>query len=234
MKKRVIIRKPDPATFRQVTFPSFDRRPSNYFRDLIAEDTEERAAPHTVADAQAIAATEVERERRKLKAAATREAEARYAEGVKRGREESAAELSAALDLLKQYAQLLLAEKAELRKTAESRAIELAIEIGREIIGAEFSIRPAAVVETVERALRSTVDASAVTLRVAADDLAVLEDAARKWMGAAGLPAQIELRADTTLRPGDCFIDSATGTVDARIESQLQHLREGLLRDHTS
>jgi flagellar biosynthesis/type III secretory pathway protein FliH len=214
---------------RTIDFKSFDRKPYNYFKDVIADEADAPLAMPRV-DVQAVVDTELARERERLKAEFGTEASARFQAGVEDGRRSASAELAAALDLLKQYGSVLSAERAELRKQADQHAIQFAIDIAREIIGVELELRPDAVADAVEHALRSAADASSVTLRVAAEDLQALEAATKKWIGSAGLPAQIELRTDASLKHGDCFIDSAAGTVDARLESQLKHLRDGLLR----
>ncbi|MBI5058304.1 hypothetical protein HZB60_00825 [candidate division KSB1 bacterium] len=230
MPNPVIIPAAKGAQLKKVHFPSFERKPANYFKDIITDEAVGAPADVPPQELHAAISSEVERERRIMRVAAKRDAEQQFNAGVAEGRNHAAAEISAAVELLKQYAQVLLAERGELRKAAEKHAVELAVEIAREVIGTELSIRPPAVAEAVEHALRNAADASAVTLRVSKEDVALLDDAAKKWIGAAGLPAQIELRADATLSRGDCYIDSAAGTVDARIESQLLHLRDGLLR----
>jgi flagellar assembly protein FliH len=68
-------------------------------------------------------------------------------------------------------------------------------------------------------------NANSVTLRVHPEDLRLLEGARERLTaeGISGTP--IDFKADSTIGRGGCLIDTESGLLDARLDSQLERLR---------
>jgi flagellar assembly protein FliH len=73
---------------------------------------------------------------------------------------------------------------------------------------------------------------SRLVVRVAEGDHDIIRDALAA-ADAPALPNLLELLADPLVAPGGCLVESDTGTLDARLQTQLQQLMQILL-DHRS
>ena len=67
-----------------------------------------------------------------------------------------------------------------------------------------------------------------LTVRVSPEDLPHIENARQKF-DAAGRGRFIDFIADQAVKFGGCIIESDSGTIDARLETQLKILENALL-----
>ncbi len=129
-------------------------------------------------------------------------------EGLERAREEAATLLLSARR-----------ERDRILTSAREDVARVAVLAAERIVAAELALSPERVRDIVERALQPTRRAERVTLRVHPEDAELLER----------LPPNVEVVPDPALQRGGCLVSSERGEVDARIEVQLQALREALL-----
>lgn len=122
------------------------------------------------------------------------------------------------------------AEHEKLRQQAEQDMVTLAFHIARRLIGHAIEVEPMVVRDIVGEALVTARGRRQILLRIHPDDLEVVEknrdDYARELDG---VPVQFE--ADASLERGGCVIDTESGRIDARLETQLAVLREALLNE---
>jgi flagellar assembly protein FliH len=204
-------------------FEKFGVRPVNYFRGIapashgasglggadVTQDIEQRLEVHRQASLQ-----EQQRAHRQG-----------FDEGLAKGRKEGHQQVQPAIDLLQDWNRIIQAEKDELARRYETEVLELGFLIARKILGEELATRPDAIVGVVRQALRKVLNANSVTLRVHPDDLKLLEGAQERLTaeGSSGIP--IDFKADSAIARGGCLIDTESGLLDARLDSQLERLR---------
>jgi type III secretion protein L len=162
------------------------------------------------------------------------EAEAR---ALREGAERAARELREAAyqegreAALTEFAQLLLdaRERRDAAVTsAERDLLSLAVKLAEKIIGREVERDPATLADIVASALRHARQNEALTVRLNPADLPAVE-AHRARLDPAGRARFLDLVADPRVGPGGCVIESESGTVDARLETQLRVLERALL-----
>lgn len=147
-------------------------------------------------------------------------AERGYEEGLRRGEadgrkalDEEVARLGALLADLRQ-------QRAQVLDAAEDTMVEIAFAALCRLAGSEAASRDAAV-HAVRQAGADLRAGDALTVFVHPDDLAQLGGR----LGQQG----VTLLAGGGVELGGCMIDGATGTLDARLETQVQGLRAALL-----
>jgi len=151
------------------------------------------------------------------------------AEGFERGHEAGMQAAHAALE--QQYAQRLHEQTQRIERALEQaqagfdrleqhladQLLELACDLARQVVRRELQapLEPlrAVVHEALALALQ---DGRPATLRLHPDDAALLQ-ASGDW-APGGHP--LNLRPDAQLQPGDCVVESAQGSVDARLEKR--------------
>jgi type III secretion protein L len=179
-----------------------------------------RAVVDARAEARRILA-DAAREADELRERAEREAhelrEAAYQEGL----ESALAELNH-----------ILLEAHERRDSALSGAerdvLRLAVKLAEKIIGREIERDDAALADIVSAALRHARQQESLTVRVNPADLPRVQ-AHRERLDPSGRARFIDLVADPRVGHGGCVIEGESGTVDARLDTQLRVLERALL-----
>lgn len=146
-----------------------------------------------------------------------------YEEAVTRAESEHAASLSALMKLL-QGVEARLKESIE---GAENLLVEIAFE-GLCKILSEALIDRDGVVAAVRTAMVRLRDRERVVVRLSPHDLALLEGY-RDLEHETEQKSRLDWVADERIALGGCLLETSGGTLDARIETQIQSLREVLL-----
>ena len=118
----------------------------------------------------------------------------------------------------------------------EVDAAELAFEVACRVLGDAGNRRQ--LIEDMVAQAMSAVRAQPLRVRLGATDLALIEEATADGQGLRERHAHVEWIADPEVRTGGCLIDGEGGTLDARLEVQLQrllqHWKPALLRESGS
>lgn len=179
-----------------------------------------RAVVDARAEARRILA-DAAREAEELRELAAREAREARETAYREGLESALAELN----------QLLL-EAHERRDAALSGAerdvLRLAVKLAEKIIGREIERDDATLADIVSTALRHARQQEALTVRVNPADLPRVQ-AHRDRLDPSGRARFIDLVADPRVGHGGCVIEGESGTVDARLDTQLRVLERALL-----
>lgn len=119
-------------------------------------------------------------------------------------------------------------KRARILSTVEEEILKLAVKLAEKIIGSEVKQDEATRTEIVLNALRQTRQQEMLTVRVNANDLPLLERMRAK-IDNFGRAKFIDFIADQAVANGGCIIESSSGTIDARVETQLRILESALL-----
>ena len=179
-----------------------------------------RAVVEARAEARRIL-SEATREADELRERAEREARELRETAYEEGREAALSELH----------QILL-EAHERREGAlagaERDVLRLAVKLAEKIIGREIERDDVALADIVSAALRHARQQESLTVRVNPADLPRVQ-AHRDRLDPSGRARFIDLVADPRVGPGGCVIEGESGTVDARLDTQLRVLERALL-----
>lgn len=123
-------------------------------------------------------------------------------------------------------------EARELRDTAlaevERDVLRLAVRLAEKIIGREIERDDATLADIVSSALRHARQHEMLTVRVNPSDLAAVQSR-RERLDPAGRVRFLDLVPDPRVEHGGCVIESESGTINARLETQLRVLERALL-----
>lgn len=161
-----------------------------------------------------------------LVATAEQEAENIRREAYQAGREEAEQELIEHLTAIKEIRSQSLQE-------VERDVLKLSVKLAEKIIGKEIQQNEAVRGEIVFNALRQARQQEMLTVRVNTADLPIIEQL-REKIDSFGRAKYIDFVADQSVKEGGCIIESASGTIDARLETQLRILENALLAQSAS
>jgi flagellar assembly protein FliH len=151
-----------------------------------------------------------------------------FDEGFAAGVAHAQAQLEGPASAMAAAAQQLQALRGDAAASVEPAAVELALRIAEQALGAWLVADRGVVVEVVRGALRRLVERDRVLILVNPDDLEIVRDHASRLVGELGGIEHCEVQAERRVRPGGAIVRTAEGEVDATVETKLARAREVL------
>lgn len=145
-----------------------------------------------------------------------------------RGRDEARRELAVAYAALNALVSGVKKESAEMLQAIDRHSTILGLQIAKKVIGRE--VENGAVVQgVIASALAQVPSKDKLVIRLHPSDRMMLEELRNDPVqGHSLLPADATLMADNSVRKGGCVIETPIGTLDARLETQLQLIEQAL------
>jgi flagellar assembly protein FliH len=148
-----------------------------------------------------------------------------FSAGVTAGRREAEEQIRPAMDGLARN----LAELARLRDTIREEAthdlVRLAVSIAARVIHREVSLDPDALTGLVKTAFLKIQSREIQRVRMHPG----LESLVKKSLEQSGAPKNLVLMPDSGLKPGEVFLETSQGILDASVDTQLREIERGLI-----
>jgi flagellar assembly protein FliH len=151
-----------------------------------------------------------------------------FEEGFAAGVAQAQSQLDGPASALAAAADQLQAMRSDAAASVEVDAVDLALRIAEQAIGAAIAADPELVVEAVRGALRRLVERDRVLILVNPDDLELVRDHVSRLVGELGGIEHCEVQAERRVRPGGAIVRTSEGEVDATLETKLARAREVL------
>ena len=180
---------------------------------VIQADAAARVVPAVVVDATDRA--------QRLIAAAHAEADAIRAAARDEGRMQGRAELTVALlDQQRAHAQAVDA--------LEQQTLDVALLVAKRVVGEALALEPQRIAEIALPLLSRLRRARRLVLRVHPEDCAALAALLQARVERGGAQVALQVEGDITISRGGCIASSDIGTLDARVETQLEAIARAL------
>lgn len=146
------------------------------------------------------------------------------AQGIRAGEESYRAKLAR----LESLSSALQQERAEFFSRIEPELVRLSIAIAEKVIARELELRPDTVLDLLRTALKRIRDRENLRISVNPRDLEHVKQARDDLISAVDGLRKLEISEDRRVGPGGCVIESPSGTLDARINTQLDEITRAL------
>ncbi|MNV58950.1 flagellar assembly protein H [compost metagenome] len=157
-----------------------------------------------------------------------------FSKGYEEGLLDAEKEMREKLAIVMEEAQAVLTEAYKARdliiQEAEPFLVELSCEIAEKIVEKQLTIEPAFTVELIKRNLARKREQGIISLCVAPSQFAFVNAAREELTLAIDSQAELQILPDSTVKDHGCVIRSSFGSVDARIDTQLQEIKKELIR----
>lgn len=150
--------------------------------------------------------------------------DAAYREGETAGRNRASADMQPVLERLTATITEMAGLRARLRREAEADMLQLALAIARRVLRRELAIDPEALHGLVLAALEKLDLREIARVRLHPAQAAAVSALLRQ----AGAGPAVEVAPDPTLDKGAAVFETARGSLDASVETQLQEIERGL------
>ncbi len=148
-------------------------------------------------------------------------------EGILQGQAEGEARITPLADALREALDQLDALRKAALHEARMEGVKLALFIAERILGTQLRLRPDGIQGIIEKACAMAAPSRILRVKLHPDAV----EYCQKHSSLLPLPEDVVLVSDSTLACGGCVLETESGEIDARIESQLQVLLEGLERE---
>jgi flagellar assembly protein FliH len=155
-----------------------------------------------------------------------------HAEGVRDGRAQAEAELSAASRALAAALSETAALHAKLLHDAEEDLLKLAVLIARKVLLRELSCDPGILGGLVRGAVELVPDADELLVRLNPEDHPVV--ASPEFQALLRENPGISVKADLTVPRAGCLLETSRGNIDAGMDAQLDEILERLLEERSA
>ena len=116
------------------------------------------------------------------------------------------------------------------RTEAEAQLLELTLTLAEVVIRHEVSCRPEAVRETLQAALEMAADNGNLKVHLNPEDLDSIKQFLPQLEQRLNSTTRLEIEGDPAISQGGCLLETDAGIIDARLEEQLETLRQQLRR----
>lgn len=125
-------------------------------------------------------------------------------------------------------------QREKVLRDSEEDLLALAIAVARQVIHQEVMQDRGIVLRVIKAALETLSDNDELVIRVHPDDYALLTTSQNQALQQELASFRYTLKADTTIPPGCCQVDTTRGTVDASFEAQLEELYRRMREERAS
>jgi len=171
---------------------------------------------------------QAELEAQQIREQGQRDAEETYQKAHQDGLAAANAETQSMLLTAKSILEEVQAWKEAMFEQGEMMMLRLVIEIAQTMFGDGLPLDPDTLGQTFSRALNQAKTLGNLRIFVHPEDAAVLTAHWNKLQGAIG-GQQVELIPSEVIKRGGCYIEGQFGSVDARVETQFETIKESLL-----
>jgi flagellar assembly protein FliH len=147
-----------------------------------------------------------------------------YRDGLERGRDDARQVLS---DLNRAISDTV-SQREALLEEARRKVLELTLQISRKVTFDAVEVDPDVTAGMISAVIDQLVDRSHLKIKVNPKHVAIVEQHIEKFMSGSAAIKEIAIEPDPRVRYGGCFIETPSGDIDARLESQLDVIDESL------
>jgi flagellar assembly protein FliH len=176
----------------------------------------------SVSDTHRNSQGDAEREAARKLDQARREA---YAEGLAAGRQQAEEQFRPAAQGLAETLDSLARLRESIREETIQDLVHLAVSIAARVIHREVAVDPDALGGLIQAAFSKLQSREINRVRMHP----TLEPLIRKMLEQSGAPKNLVLTPDASLKPAEVFFETAQGTLDASVDTQLREIERGLI-----
>lgn len=149
--------------------------------------------------------------------------------GYQQGMEKGYGETAVLLEQAGQIVAYARQERDEIIEKCEKDVLDLAMSVAARVIHTEVTINPDIVLAVVKDAIQKAKDQEQVIIRVNPADFETIAVEKQTLQAILRRETGMEIRGDIGVEVGGCVIETDYGAIDARIDTQLETIKDALV-----
>ena len=154
-----------------------------------------------------------------------------YEEGRKAGNETGLAEARRVLQQFDQSITDAVSSRETMLEEAKQKILDLVIKISRKVTCDAVDIDREKTAAIIAGIINQLNDRSQLKILVHPEFVPIVEQNVRRYLTGSAMIKELIVEADPRVRLGGCFIQTPTGDIDARLESQFEIIESAILAD---
>lgn len=152
-----------------------------------------------------------------------------YRDGYQAGMRDAMVKADELISEMENNITSFIKEKQEFADTVEPELLKLCLDIVEKIVRHEIKTDPRVVTRVIKSCLRRIKDGDTVSIRVSKQDVEYVRAQRDELLSVAESVRAINIIDDRRISPGGCVLESFSGDLDARIETQIEQIRKKLM-----
>lgn len=152
-----------------------------------------------------------------------------YIAGQAEGKSQAYEEETSAIAEAKRILEQAYLEKERILAEAEPFLVELSMEVAKKVIASELEQRPEQVLEMAKKVLRRSRVHGNIAICVNHQYFEQVQEQRAQLLALLDGQAELAIYPDYTVQDGGCVIRTQMGSVDARVDTQLEEIKRALL-----
>ena len=163
-----------------------------------------------------------------------RQVQEAYDRGFEDGKRQAERGLANVFKALRGAVEDLSALRGDMLRETEEDILKLVFRIARKVIHQEIATDRLILAKIVSAAVNSSSERDEIVLRLNPDDHRLVSAHKNLYLNGLSEERQLEMKADGSVSPGGCIVDTVMGESDARAETQLDEMFRRLLEEKNS
>ena len=151
-----------------------------------------------------------------------------YDQGYQKGLQEGLKEAAKVLQQLDKSIKDIIGQREALLDEAREIVLDLVMKISRKVTYDAIEIDPEVTLKIINGVVNSLIDRSTLKIKVNPKHLPIIEQNINQFLKDSTTIKQISIEPDTRVEYGGCFIETPTGDIDARLQSQFDIVENAL------
>ncbi len=119
-------------------------------------------------------------------------------------------------------------QRANMLDEAREKILELVMQISKKVTFDAIEVDPKKTALMINRVIDTLIDRSRIIIKVNPSHLPIIEQNIDQFLKNSTSIKELKIEADPRVQYGGCFIETPTGDIDARLESQFEVIEEVL------
>lgn len=145
-----------------------------------------------------------------------------YTEGHAKGLQEGLAKSREVMNQMQKAIQDVVDQRESLLDEAKEHVLDLVLKTSRKVTYNAVEIDPEVTARIIRGVIDTLIDRSRLKIKVHPDHLPIIEQNVNDFLQGSTAIKEITIEADPRVAYGGCFIETPTGDIDARLESQFE------------
>jgi flagellar assembly protein FliH len=163
-----------------------------------------------------------------------RQVQESFDRGFEEGKRQAERGLTNVFKALRDAVEDTAALRGQVLRETEEDILKLVITVSRKVIHQEIATDRLILAKIVAAAVNSASERDEVVVRLNPEDYRQVSAHRQIYLNGCGDDRQLELKSDDTVSPGGCIVETATGEIDARTETQLDEVFRRLLDERNN
>ncbi len=121
-----------------------------------------------------------------------------------------------------------IGERRRLYEDAKANILSLVIQVSRKVTFDAIKVEPEVTLEIISRVIDTLIDKSSIKIKVYPDHLPIIEQNIDRFLKDDSTIKELKIEPDVRVGAGGCMIETPTGDIDARLESQFNTVEQTL------